>query len=212
MKRLRLLVTAGPTREMLDPVRFLSNLSTGEMGYQFARESKRRGHFVTLVSGPTSLMPPAGVRFVPVVTAVDMKRAVKKYFGGCDALIMTAAVCDYAPAVFSPRKMKRSGWKTVVFRRTDDILKSVCRQKGRRYIVGFCLETEDLEQNAVRKLREKKLDLIVANAFGGSKNPFGRNRTSVILIDNILRKQRYNAISKKTLSRHLLTMIESVHQ
>ena len=168
----RLLVTAGPTREMLDPVRFLSNVSTGEMGYQIAKAAKQKKYQVTLISGPTALPQPKGVRFVSVVSTKDMERAVKRYFPKSDALIMTAAVCDYTPAKPSKQKIKRIQKKTVLFKRTNDILKSISSGKGKRIVMGFCLETEDLEKNAIRKLREKDLDYIAANAYNKSQNPF----------------------------------------
>ena len=184
-----LLVTAGPTREMLDPVRFLSNVSTGHMGYQIARQAKRIGFQVTLISGPTSLTPPKGIRYVPVVSAEEMRRSVFRNWPRTDALIMTAAVCDYTPVRFSRQKIKRIKQKTIRFKRTPDILKQVGVKKGKRVTVGFALETESLLKNAKRKLKEKNLDFIVANWYAkgakGAKgnNPFGTNRTSMILID-----------------------------
>ena len=104
---MRILITAGPTREYIDPVRFISNSSTGFFGYQIASEAVRRGHKVTLISGPTCLIPPKGAKFIPVVSALGMKRAVDKYFPGSDCLIMSAAVADYRPVTASSRKIKK---------------------------------------------------------------------------------------------------------
>ena len=203
-----LLVTAGPTREMLDPVRFLSNVSTGEMGYQIAHAGKRQGFRVTLISGPTNLKQPVGVRVVPVVSAQDMEREVKKYFPGASALVMTAAVCDFTPAKHQTSKIKRIHTHRMVFKQTKDILKSVSNQKRNQYVVGFCLETEDLKKNAIRKLRSKNLDLIVANRYGKSQNPFGKNKTSVLLIDKSLSTKQLTSISKPKFAGFLVSQIK----
>ncbi len=204
----RLLVTAGPTREMFDPVRFVSNLSTGEMGYHIAREAREKEFRVTLISGPTTLERPKNVRFISVVSAREMERAVKIHFPKCDALVMTAAVCDYTPVHRSPRKIKRIRQKSILFQRTGDILKAVTLKKGNRFVVGFCLETENLERNAIRKLRAKKLDLIVANAYGKTHNPFGRNKASVILIDKYANKKALPKLDKKQIARRLLAIVQ----
>lgn len=203
----RLLVTAGPTREMLDPVRFLSNVSTGTMGYAIARQARQMGYQVTLVSGPTALKPPSGVRFVPVVTADEMRRAIFRAWPKTDILIMTAAVCDYTPVRFSPRKIKRITQKTIRFKRTPDILEQAGRRKGKRLVVGFALETESILKNARRKLHAKKLDFIVANWYAkGAKgnNPFGPRRTSMILMDGRGKLKHYRRMSKVLAAYHLL--------
>ncbi len=199
-----LLVTAGPTREMLDPVRFLSNVSTGHMGYEIAAQATRMGFQVVLISGPTALKVPKNVKFVPVLTADQMKKAVLKEWPGTDALIMTAAVCDYTPVQFSPSKIKRIKQKTIRFKRTDDILELVGKRKGKRIVIGFALETEHVEQNAVRKLKRKNLDYIVANWYNRFNNPFGQNRTSMILIHESGRKKRFNHMTKFQAAKALL--------
>lgn len=206
-KKLRLLVTAGPTREMLDPVRFLSNVSTGHMGYETARTGVKMGFDVTLISGPTALAVPKKMRFIPVVTAKQMKQAVLKAWPKTDILIMTAAVCDYTPVEFSPSKIKRIKQKTIRFKRTDDILECVGKRKGKRLVVGFALETERVEQNAVRKLRRKNLDFIVANWYGPKNNPFGQNRTSMILIHKSGRKSYFRNVTKSQAAQALLAKI-----
>lgn len=206
--RLHILVTAGPTREMLDPVRFLSNVSTGEMGYAIAREARRRGFGVTLVSGPVHLKPPRGVRFIPVVSARDMEIAVKREFPRSDALVMTAAVCDYMPLRRERQKMRRITHKRVIFKQTHDILKAVtARKRKHQFVVGFCLETENLERNAIRKLREKRLDLIVANLYNRANHPFGRNRLSVTLVGRDLKRRRVGKRSKAQVARLLVSLI-----
>lgn len=203
-----LLVTAGPTREMLDPVRFLSNVSTGVMGYEIAKAAKRQGFRVTLISGPVSLKAPSGVRFVPVLSAKDMEREVKTHFRSAAALIMTAAVCDYTPAKRQARKIKRIHTHRMTFKQTKDILKAVSKMKRNQFVVGFCLETEDLRKNAVRKLRSKKLDLIAANSYTRSQNPFGANKTSVLLIDKGLSEKRLSNISKPKFAELLIGAVK----
>jgi len=197
-------VTAGPTREMLDPVRFLSNVSTGQMGYHIAREAKRMGFQVTLISGPTSLQALHGVRFVPVVSAEDMKKAVLRQWPKTDILIMTAAVCDYTPVRYSPQKIKRLKQKTIRFKRTSDILAAVGRRKGNRVLVGFSLETEKVEANAVQKLRRKNLDLIVANWFNARNNPFGNRNPSMLLIGRAGFRKPLTHVSKAHAARLIL--------
>ena len=192
---------------MLDPVRFLSNVSTGTMGYVTAKRAAKSGFDVTLISGPVSQRVPRGVRFIPVVTAEQMKKAVLKCWPKTDALIMTAAVCDYTPVKFSASKIKRIKQKTIKFKRTEDILRLVGKRKGNRVVMGFALETEDLEKNALRKLRQKNLDYIVANWYGSGNNPFGQNRTSMILMHRSGQKKRLSHVSKSQAAKHLLAEI-----
>lgn len=198
---LRILVTAGPTREYLDPVRFISNPSTGTMGFEIARQARRRGHKVTLICGPTYLLPPRGARLISVETAIQMKEAVEKYFPRCNCLIMAAAVSDWRPSKRSSEKIKRSGasgTKKVSLELVEnpDILKQVSRRKGRRILVGFALETEALMENARQKLLRKNLDFIVANGMKvgpaswpaplpdrqAGRGPFGDKRLTAVII------------------------------
>ena len=194
---------------MLDPVRFLSNVSTGHMGYETARRGVQMGFQVTLISGPTALKIPKGVRFVSVVTADQMKRAVLKAWPSTDILIMTAAVCDYTPVRFSPSKIKRIKQKTIQFKRTDDILEFIGKRKGKRLLVGFALETERVQENALRKLKRKNLDYIVANWYGEKNNPFGINRTSMIVMHKSGKKKYLNNVTKSQAARLLLKEIKS---
>jgi phosphopantothenoylcysteine decarboxylase/phosphopantothenate--cysteine ligase len=164
----RVLITAGPTREPLDPVRYLSNASSGKTGYALAEAARRKGARVTLVSGPTHLKAPAGVQRVPVVTARDMLAACLKALPGTDLVIGAAAVADWRPAATAARKLKKgpSGQAPAVrLVPNPDILKTLAgrRKKGRPVMVGFALETENLAPNAQAKLARKGLDLIVAN-------------------------------------------------
>jgi phosphopantothenoylcysteine decarboxylase/phosphopantothenate--cysteine ligase len=171
---MRLLITAGGTREYIDPVRFISNASSGKMGYALARAALRAGHTVTLITAPTALKPPSGAKVLPVQTAGEMFQAVKAYFGRCDCLIMAAAVSDYTPAYPSKAKIRRKpGRLTLVLKPTSDILKWAGKQRRMctahhrpKVIVGFALEDKDVRPNAERKLKDKRLDMIIANVPG----------------------------------------------
>jgi phosphopantothenoylcysteine decarboxylase/phosphopantothenate--cysteine ligase len=181
----RVLVSAGPTREAIDPVRHLSNLSTGKMGYAVARVARRRGAEVTLVSGPTSLAAPPGVRLVAVTSAHEMAQAVTSAFRDADVLVMSAAVADYRPRQRSARKMKKGeGGLSLELERTVDILRSLVGRKGRRTVVGFAAETHDVVGEARRKLREKALDLIVANDVTSPGSGFATETNQVRLLDD----------------------------
>jgi len=170
----RVLVTAGPTREYIDPVRFLSNPSTGLMGYTIADRAARRGAAVTLISGPVEQFCPPFVELVDVVSAAEMKDAVIARLGNSDALIMAAAVADYTPVEQASSKMKKSaGVPDIKFKATADILREVMRLKDGKVVVGFAAETDDVVENAMRKLEEKDLDLIVANKVGEAGSGFG---------------------------------------
>ncbi len=206
----KILITAGPTREMIDPVRFLSNLSTGEMGYAIARAAARRKYEVTLVSGPTGLKPSTGVRFVPIITAQELKKACAKLFPEHDCLIMAAAVCDFTPAVSPRHKIPSAAGYTLRLKRTPDILASLAKRKGRRIVIGFCLETRDLVARAKEKLLGKKLDGIVANFYDPKGQiPFGDRRTEVLLIDSGLNVRSCPKQSKNQIAARLLDWIES---
>jgi phosphopantothenoylcysteine decarboxylase / phosphopantothenate---cysteine ligase len=158
------LVTAGPTCEDLDPVRYLTNRSSGKMGYAMAQAAARRGAKVILVSGPTALETPAGVRRVDVRTAEEMNAAVTKDFAGCSIGIFAAAVADYRPVEKRAEKIKKSDASlTVQLEPTVDVLQEMARAKGDKFIVGFAAETADVAQNARKKLAAKNLDLLVAN-------------------------------------------------
>jgi len=159
-----IIVTAGPTCEDLDPVRFLTNRSSGKMGYALAQAASRRGANVILISGPTRLDPPQGVQFVSVRSTEQMHRAVLEHFPRATALVMAAAVADYRPAAPETKKMKRSGGRlNLELEPTVDILADVARDKGDRVVIGFAAETENVAAHARAKLESKQADLIVAN-------------------------------------------------
>lgn len=202
----KILITAGPTREMLDPVRFITNLSTGEMGYAIAREAKRRGLAVTLISGPTGLMPPRGVRMVPIVTVEELGRALQKHFSGHDALIMSAAVGDFIPLRCASKKIPRMKRWNVSFRQAPDLVRRAARKKRGRIVVGFSLETGDWLGRSWKKLVRKHLDGIVANYYSPRHNPFGPTQVHAALLDRketrVLRRP-----SKAALAREILDWI-----
>ncbi len=159
-----ILITAGPTQEPFDPVRFISNYSSGKMGYALALMARRRGAVVTLVSGPTALPVPWGCEFVPVQTAVEMRDAVMTRLEKVTAVIKAAAVADYRPAVREPGKIKKKdGAMTIDLERNPDIISEIALQKGNRILVGFSMESERLVEHARLKLMEKGMDFIVAN-------------------------------------------------
>jgi phosphopantothenoylcysteine decarboxylase/phosphopantothenate--cysteine ligase len=181
------LVTAGPTREALDPVRFLSNPSTGRMGFALAEAARDRGAEVTLIAGPTELPPPAGVRCVRVVSAQDLNEAVNDSLDGARVVVMAAAVADQRPASIARQKVKKGGAETLQLVRTPDILESL----GARYanaaqrplLVGFAAETERVEEQAREKLQRKNLDLIVANDVSSDGAGFAADTNRVLLLD-----------------------------
>lgn len=160
----RILVTAGPTREHLDPIRFISNPSSGKMGYAIAAAARDLGAEVTLVSGPVSLHIPSGIEIIRVKSAEDMLKAAKKAYAKTDAFVSCAAVSDFKPALFSKSKKKKDGKaETLKLKPTPDILLTLSKSKGKRVLVGFAAETNDLTRHAAEKLEKKNLDLIVAN-------------------------------------------------
>lgn len=165
----RVLVTAGPTREALDPVRYLSNRSSGRMGFALAEQAAQRGAEVTLICGPVVLPTPAGCERIDVVSAQDMHDAVMARLGDASIAIMAAAVADYRPAASAERKLKRrDGVPPLALEETPDILRAAASRRGDCLLVGFAAETDDLEDNARRKLAAKGCDLLVANPVGGS--------------------------------------------
>ena len=178
------LVTAGPTREAVDPVRFISNHSTGKMGYAIARCASLRGARVILVSGPVSIEPPLFAELVPVVSAEDMYNAVMKYKDEADIIIKSAAVADYTPVAVSSEKIKKQdGDMRIELKRTKDILKELGQsRRENQFICGFAMETENLIENAVKKLESKNVDMIVANSLKTEGAGFGTDTNVVTLI------------------------------
>jgi phosphopantothenoylcysteine decarboxylase/phosphopantothenate--cysteine ligase len=211
LKGKTVLVTAGPTREHLDPVRFLSNPSSGKMGYELAREALRRGARVILISGPTYLVPPAGAALCRVRTAAEMEREVLRRFSEADIVVMAAAVSDYRFARTAPRKIKkRKAEESVDLVRTPDILRGLGAKKGNRVLVGFAAETEDPVRNAKKKLKEKSLDLIVANNVLEKGIGFESEDNRVQIVRASGRVRSLPRMSKRETSRLIFDEIEAL--
>ncbi|MEA5060584.1 MAG: bifunctional phosphopantothenoylcysteine decarboxylase/phosphopantothenate--cysteine ligase CoaBC [Candidatus Pelethousia sp.] len=178
----RILISAGPTQEYIDPVRYITNRSSGKMGYAIARAAAARGAQVVLVSGPVTLPAPAGVKVVPVVSSADMFEAVNDSFDACDALVMAAAPADFTPATVSTRKIKKQGsGMELSLANTRDILAAVGARKGNRILMGFAAESENLAANAKGKLIRKNLDFIAANDITATDAGFGVDTNRVTL-------------------------------
>ena len=184
MKGMKVLVTAGPTREKLDPVRYISNHSTGKMGYAIARAAGMRGAKVTLVTGKTDLTPPIGVQTIDIVSAADMAEAVKSHAQEQDIIIKAAAVADYRPRYAADEKMKKQEADlTLELERTEDILAFLgAHKRENQFLCGFSMETENMIENSRRKLEKKNLDLIVANNLKQSGAGFGVDTNIVTLL------------------------------
>jgi len=213
-------VTAGPTREHLDPVRFLSNPSTGRMGFEVARAAAAAGHDVELVAGPVSLRTPAGVRRVDVISARDMLSAVEaalvRVRAGAVALVMTAAVADWRPASRSPAKMKKSQMDGALrLVRNPDILRTLDRElpprlKARLVRVGFAAETGDPASEAVRKCREKGLDMVVANDVSLPGSGFGTRTNKVDFVFPDGRVEHLPLMSKAAVARRIVALAAEI--
>jgi len=204
----RVLVSAGPTQEAIDPVRYLSNRSSGKMGYAIARVARRRGAEVTLVTGPTALRPPAGVQVVSVTTAEEMARAVQAAFASATVVIMGAAVADYRPRRTLDRKLKKAGQPlTLDLEANPDILRRLSTRKGRRLLVGFAAETNDLVSEARRKLADKRLDLIVGNDVTAPGAAFGGDTNVVHLIDAAGQEEALPVLAKEEVAERILDWV-----
>ena len=210
LKGKTVLVTAGPTREFMDPVRFLSNPSSGKMGYELAAEAVRRGARVVLISGPSALLPPAGVKLQKVTTAAEMREAVLQAFGKADIVLMAAAVSDFRFKDVRPAKAKKSDVAGALeIEQTEDILALLGKKKKRQVLVGFAAETGDILRNAREKMAAKKADLMVANPVGGGRG-FGSDENEVRIIQPSGRVRATPRLSKREISRILFDEIEAV--
>lgn len=205
---LRCVITAGPTREPIDPVRYISNPSTGKMGYAIAQAAVDMGWTVDLISGPTHLEEPSECIHYPVVSGEEMFNQVDALFDACDVLIMTAAVVDFRPS--NPMAMKEKKGDAQLSLKMEpvvDILKTVSKRKKDQYLVGFAAETNDLENYALRKLKEKNLDLIAANLIGGSGSGFGLDENILTLLGPDGFREKWPAASKDSLGKDLVSLI-----
>ncbi len=208
------LLSAGPTREAIDPVRYISNRSSGRMGYALADEAVSRGAEVVLVTGPTSLQPPPRARVIPVETADQMHRAVLENLPRADIVVMAAAVADYRPVRTAGQKIKKdAGAPPLELEPTADILAELGRLKGSRVLVGFAAETENLRANAERKLRAKNCDLLVANPVGeaAAGAGFDSDENQGLLLSASGEVVELPRSSKREMARRILDAVAAVH-
>ena len=205
---LRFLITGGPTREPLDPVRYLSNRSSGKMAYAIAEAALKTGHDVSLISGPVSLDAPKEARLVKVSTSDQMYDAVHEHLARCDVLVMCAAVADYKPAKASPYKIKKGAAALILeLVPTRDILASLPAE-GRNYlVVGFAAETNELEENALKKLRDKHCDMIVANDVSRADSGMESDENEVIIFFRNGERQKIPRGLKTKVARELVKII-----
>jgi phosphopantothenoylcysteine decarboxylase/phosphopantothenate--cysteine ligase len=202
----RFLVTAGPTREPIDPVRYISNRSSGKMGYAIAEAALAEAHEILLISGPVNLQPPDNAKLISVSTSDEMFEAVHRYADECDICVLCAAVADYKPVNVSPTKIKKRGAKfPLELVPTRDILDSLGHQQGRQFVlVGFAAETDRVEENAAKKLRAKNCDIIVANDVSSPDSGLESDANeAIILFRNGERKKIFRA-PKKNIARELV--------
>ncbi|MHC4777790.1 MAG: phosphopantothenoylcysteine decarboxylase domain-containing protein [Planctomycetota bacterium] len=206
---MQFLITAGPTREPIDGVRFLSNRSTGKMGFAVAEAALKAGHDVILVFGPGGLALPSGAVPVAVETALEMEEAVKAKIRHADALVMSAAVADYRPETKIEGKFKKGeGEWVLTLVRNPDILAGAGRIKGDRIHVGFAVESSDLLENASLKLEAKNLDLIVANGLAA----FGADRSTVHFLTPDGPTETFSGLPKSEIAQRIVTFCESLHR
>jgi phosphopantothenoylcysteine decarboxylase/phosphopantothenate--cysteine ligase len=203
------LVTAGKTREPIDPVRYLSNRSSGKMGYAIAEAARRRGATVTLVSGPTSLIAPHGVTLTRINTASEMHDAVMRSLPSQQIVIKAAAVADYAPVESAPQKIKKdaSDELTLTFRKNPDILSAITAASPRPFVVAFAAETQNVESNAREKLLRKNADLVVANDVADASIGFDSDQNEVIVVGRDGSTTRIEKASKLAIANRILDLV-----
>ena len=207
---MKILVTAGPTRESIDPVRYITNRSSGKMGYALAEALVRAGHQVVLVSGPVTLSAPEGLdSLIRVETAAQMAESVKEVFPSCGGAVMCAAVADYRPAEPASEKIHKSEGDLILrLERTEDILLSLGRMKSRdQILVGFAAETEDLRQRALGKMERKNLDWIIANRVGLPDRGFQSDDNAATAYARSGRVEKFPLMPKKLLAQKLMELI-----
>ncbi|MBQ8997765.1 MAG: bifunctional phosphopantothenoylcysteine decarboxylase/phosphopantothenate--cysteine ligase CoaBC [Clostridium sp.] len=208
LKGKKVLVSAGPTIAPIDPVRYLTNRSTGKMGYAIAEEARDRGAEVILVSGPTNLNPPKNVRIINIKTNEEMKNEIFNNFEWADIVIKSAAVADYKPKEYSKEKIKKGeGDLNICLTRDNDILKSLGDIKTHQVLVGFAAESNDVLKNAEKKLKNKNLDFIVANDITSSDTGFGSEDNKVVIISKNNEKLELEKMSKKEVASNIFDMI-----
>lgn len=208
-KQLRCLITAGPTREYFDPVRYISNPSTGKMGFAIATAAQAYGWKTCLITGPVDRQTPDGVERIDVVSSDDMFDAVESQFPQFDILIKTAAVSDCKPKYFIERKQKKEAFtNSLEILPTVDILKTICSQKrSNQFVLGFAAETENMEANALKKLKQKSLDAIAANSIKPFDSAFGSNQNTLHLYHRTRGKRVIGPSDKYSVAQQLIAWI-----
>jgi phosphopantothenoylcysteine decarboxylase / phosphopantothenate---cysteine ligase len=210
LKGKKIVITAGPTREKIDPVRYLTNHSSGKMGYALAEQAQAMGAKVTLISGPVTLKPPAKVEVIHVESAAEMFNAVMNEFDNADAVIKTAAVADYTPKHVYEQKMKKQpGDNQIELTRTADILLELGNRKKHQILVGFAAETENLEEYAMTKLNKKNADMIIANNVMSPGSGFGTDTNIVTIFKNDGTKRELPLLSKSDVAKEILNEVSS---
>ena len=204
----KVLISAGPTIAPIDPVRYITNRSTGKMGYAIAQEARERGAEVVLVSGPTNLNPPKDVKIINIKTNEEMKNEILQYFEWADIVIKSAAVADYKPKEYSEEKIKKGdGDLNLCLTRDNDILKSLGEIKTHQILVGFAAESNNVLENANKKLKNKKLDFIVSNDIKYSDKVFGSEDNKVVILSKNDEKLELEKMSKKEVASNIFDMI-----
>ena len=207
----RLLITAGPNHEAIDPVRFITNRSSGKMGYALARAAVRRGAEVTLISGPTSLAAPERAKVLKVTTAADMRVAVLDRFPDSTTVVMAAAVSDYSPVAAAPKKLKKGPESMRLdLKRNPDILKELGAKKDGRFLIGFAAETDDVIANAGKKLKEKNLDMIVANDVTADGSGFEGETNIATILDRSGKVQTLPLMTKDELADRIFDHLHAL--
>ena len=209
LKGKKILVTAGPTYEAIDPVRFISNHSTGKMGVAIAEEFYKQGADVHLVLGPSAIQPDNGIKLEKVVSAEEMFNACMKDFSTYDIIVMAAAVADYSPQSFSNKKIKKQSEEfELKLKKTKDILLEAGKKKSeKQMLVGFALETHNEKENALKKLKQKNADLIILNSMNDEGAGFGKDTNRIIIFDKNRKEYKFPAKSKKEVAEDIVKMI-----
>lgn len=207
-KKLKVVISAGPTREPLDPVRFISNYSTGTLGVTLARIHRAMGHDVTLAHGPMPLPPNLKVKTLEFETVLDLMKVLSKVVPTCDVLYMVAAVSDFKPLVAEQAKIKKgSRFLNLSLVQNPDVLKHLRRYKDGKVFVGFSLESKNVYKHSFKKLREKGLDLIVAQKVNEKIKPFGHVSIDATVIDSAGHRDEFRKVSKDKLARYLIRRV-----
>ncbi|MFH1230872.1 MAG: phosphopantothenoylcysteine decarboxylase [Planctomycetota bacterium] len=202
---MKILITAGPTHEYIDRVRYLSNASSGKMGYELARAARDSGHKVVLVSGPTCLKAPDGIKLIKVISAKEMYKTTTKLFADTDVLIMAAAVSDYTPSSYFNGKLKKQNKNIILkFAPTIDILRTLGNRKKNHILIGFALQVKDSRENAIKKLHQKNLDYVVLN----SPDAFGKDNSTAEIWSKKGLIKRFVNTSKRQISKFIIRLVK----